>query len=61
MVIDNHTQVQKGANPFNTLIISSNWDWFQFFQALAATYDNKCVFSNIQGKLIRCEPLTNFI
>ena len=61
MVIDNHTQVRKGANFFNTLIISSNWDWIQFFQALATTYDNNCVFSNIQGKPIRCEPLTNFI
>ena len=61
MVIDNHTQVRKGANFFNTLIISGNWDWIQFFQALAATYIKKLVFINIQGKLIRHEPLTNFI
>ena len=43
------------------LIISRNWDWIQFFQALAATYDNKFGFINIQGKLMRYEPLTNFI
>ena len=61
MVIDNHTQVRKGANFFNILIISGNWDWIQFFQALAATYIKKLVFINIQGKLIRHEPLTNFI
>ena len=58
MVIDNHTQIGgKGANFFNTLIISGNWDWVQFFQALAATYVKKL----IQSKLIRYEPLTNFI
>ena len=61
MVIDNHTQVRKGANFFNTLITSGNWDWIQFFQALAATYIKKLVFINIQGNLIRHEPLTNFI
>ena len=59
MVIDNQTQVQKGVNFFNILIISGNWDWIQFFQALAAL--KKRVFINIQGKLIRYEPLTNFI
>ena len=61
MVIDNHTQVRKGANFFNTLIISGNWGWIQFFQALAATYIKKLVFINIQGNLMRHEPLTNFI
>ena len=62
MVIDNHTQIGgKRANFFNTLIISGNWDWVQFFQVLAATYVKKLVFINIQGKLIRYEPLTNFI
>ena len=61
MVIDNHTQVRKGANFFNTLIISGNWDWIQFFQALAATYVKKLFFINIQGKLIRYKPLTKFI
>ena len=43
------------------LLISRNWDWIQFFQALAATYDDKFGFINIQGKLMRYEPLTNFI
>ena len=38
MVIDNRTQVRKGANFFNTLIISGNWDWIQFFQALAQSF-----------------------
>ena len=57
MVIDNHTQVQKGANFFNILIISGNWDWIQFFQALAAL--KKIVFINIRCKLIRYEPLSN--
>ena len=51
-LLDNHTQVRKEANFFNTLIISGNWDWIQFFQALSATYVKK---------LIRYEPLTNFI
>ena len=62
MVIDNHTQVEgKGANFFNTLIISGNWDWIQVFQALAATYVKRLVFINIQSKLIRYQPPTNFI
>ena len=61
MVIDNHTQVRIGTIFFDTLIISRNLDWIQFFQALAATYNNKFCFINIQGKLIRYQPLTNFI
>ena len=61
MVIDNHTQDEKELTSsifLSSVVIEIE---FNFFKRWLLPMLKKLVFINIQGKLIRYEPLTNFI